>query len=152
MYLDELSSYKIEIMKTICLNENIISLLRPSNKPGMTGKDMMYKYIFPYVFINDTITEVSTFICFDLSVPRVQNRTFKDVTMDFWIFTHDSLMRCESGLRLDTLASLVDRLLNGNRNFGLGEVSLKTVKRCHVAKDYYGIILTYRTVDFNRKV
>ena len=64
-------------MKRLCLNSKIQSLILLSESQNH-GKEMVYKYIFPYAFVPDTVTNSSTFICFDLEVQRVQNRTFKD--------------------------------------------------------------------------
>lgn len=151
MYLEELSKYKIEIMKSLCLDEKIqrLILLLPSQN---NGKEMMYKNIFPYSFIPDTVTKASTFICFDLEVKRVQNRTFKDIDVMFWIFTHQTLMRTNDGIRIDLLANEVDNIFNGNKNFGLGTMELKLVTLMSPAKDYHGKTLVYRSVDFNRVI
>ncbi len=151
MYLDELSKYKIELMKRLCLNSKIQSLILLSESQNQ-GKEMMYKYIFPYAFVPDTVTNSSTFICFDLEVQRVQNRTFKDINILFWIFTHHSLMRTSEGIRTDVLANEVDKILNGNSDLGLGTVELKKVLRVNPAKDYHGRHLVYKSVDFNRVV
>ena len=151
MYLEELSKYKIEIMKRLCLSEKIQSLILLS-KSQNSGREMMYKNIFPYAFVPDTVTNAGTFICFDLEVQRVENRTFKDINILFWIFTHQSLMRADGGIRTDLIASEVDKILNGNRDLGLGTVELKKVLRVNPAKDYHGRSLVYRSVDFNRVV
>lgn len=151
MYLDELSKYKIEIMKRLCLESKIQNLILLSESQ-INGREMMYKNIFPYAFIPDTITNASTFICFDLEVERVQNRTFKDINILFWTFTHQTLMRTSEGIRTDILASEIDKIINGNRNLGLGTVELKKVLRVNPAKDYHGRSLIYRSVDFNRVV
>lgn len=151
MYLDELSKYKIEIMKRLCLSDKIQSLILLS-KSQRNGREMMYKNIFPYAFVPDTVVNSNTFICFDLEVQRVQNRTFKDINILFWIFTHQSLMRADGGIRTDLIASEVDKILNGNRDLGLGTVELKKVLRVNPAKDYHGRNLVYRSVDFNRVV
>ena len=77
MYLDELSKYKIEIMKRLCLDTKIQSLILLPESPK-SGKEMMYKNIFPYAFVPDTVVNSTTFICFDLEIQRVENRTFKE--------------------------------------------------------------------------
>lgn len=151
MYLEELSKYKIEIMKRLCLNSEIQSLILLSKSQNQ-GREMMYKNIFPYAFVPDTVTNSSTFICFDLEVQRVENRTFKDINILFWIFTHQSLMRTENGIRTDILANEIDKIMNGNKDLGLGTVDLKKVLRVNPAKDYYGRMLVYRSVDFNRAI
>lgn len=154
MYLEELSKYKIEIMKRLCLSEKIQSLIllsEPQNTEYQ-GKEMMYKNIFPYAFVPDTVTSARTFICFDLEVQRVENRTFKDIDILFWTFTHQSLMRTGEGVRPDLVANEIDKIINGNRDLGLGTVELKKVLGVNPAKDYHGRSLIYRSVDFNRAI
>ena len=151
MYLEELSKYKIEIMKRLCLSEKIQSLILLS-KSQNSGREMMYKNIFPYAFVPDTVTNAGTFICFDLEVQRAKNRTFKDINILFWIFTHQSLIRTENGIRTDILADEIDKILNGNKDLGLGSAELRKVLRINPAKDYHGRTLVYKTVDFNRVI
>ena len=76
----------------------------------------------------------------------------KDISILFWTFTHQTLMCTSEGIRTDILASEVDKIINGNRNLGLGTVELKKVLRVNPAKDYHGRSLLYRSVDFNRVV
>ena len=139
-------------MKSLCLSEKIqrLILLTPPNNTN--GREMMYKNIFPYPYVPDTVVEANTFICFDMEVRRVQNRTFKDVSISFWTFTHQSLMRTKDGIRTDLLANEIDNIINGNRKFGLGTVELQSVTLMNPAKDYHGRTLIYRSVDFNRTV
>lgn len=151
MYLEELSKYKIEIMKRLCLNSKIQTLILLYESQNQ-GKEMMYRYIFPYAFVPDTVASSNTFICFDLEVQRVENRTFKDINIMFWTFTHQSLMRTDEGIRTDILADEIDKILNGNRDLGIGTVELKNVGRVNPAKDYHGRTLLYKAVDFNRVV
>ena len=55
MYLDELSKYKCEIMKRLCENPKIQVLIL-SKESLNPKKELMYKYIFPYAFVPDTVT------------------------------------------------------------------------------------------------
>lgn len=151
MHLDEITKYKQEIMKQICKNEAILQYIRPKNAPDMAGRDMLYKYVFPYSYVPETTQEASTFLCFDVDIPNVQNRTFKDCRIMVWMFCHNSLMRCEKGTRLDLLADEIDRMLNGSRAFGLGTLELDEALRFHPVADYWGRELAYNAVDFNRR-
>ena len=56
------------------------------------------------------------------------------------------------GVRTDVLSDEVDKIMNGNKDLGLGTVELKTVGRVNPAKDYFGRTLVYRSVDFNRVI
>ena len=55
-------------------------------------------------------------------------------------------------MRTDVLADEVDKIMNGNKDLGLGTTELRTVGRVNPAKDYFGRTLIYRSVDFNRVV
>ena len=92
MYLDELSKYKSKVMQRLCENPKIqfLILSRESLNPK---KELMYKHIFPYAFVPDTVTNTSTFVCFDMEVKRVENRSFKDLSIMFWIFSYQSILR-----------------------------------------------------------
>lgn len=151
MYLEELSKYKIKIMKALCMSRSIQQLILLKESVN-EGREMMYTNIFPYSFIPDTVTKASTFICFEIEVKRVLNRTFKDINILFWIFSHQSLIRTEEGIRPDVLANEVDKMFNGNRDLGLGTTELKLVTLINPAKDYHGRTLVYKSTDFNRVV
>lgn len=69
-----------------------------------------------------------------------------------WIFSHQSILRTNEGVRTDILSNEVDKIMNGNKDLGLGTTELKTVGRVNPAKDYFGRTLVYRSVDFNRVV
>ena len=144
MMLDEFFNYKNELMKTLCTTESIVNLIGGSI-------DLAYKNIFPFEFIPETVDNGETFICYDVDVINVENRTFLYPALYIWIFTHKSKLRLsEGGIRTDSLAVEVNKILNGSRYFGLGELYLKQVERFSPITDYQGRVLTYIAKDFNR--
>ena len=151
MYLEEISDYKIKIMKALCQSKSIqkLVMLRESTREG---REMMYTNIYPYSFVPETVTKANTFICFEIEVKRVLNRTFKEMDIIFWIFTHQSLIRTNEGIRPDVLSNEVDKIFNGSREFGLGTTELKIVSLVNPAKDYHGRTLVYKSTEFNRVV
>ena len=56
----------------------------------------------------------------------------------------------KGGLLLDTLSAELDKMLNGNRYFGLGDLKLYSVTRFVPITDYRGRCLSYSARDFNR--
>lgn len=150
MYLEQLPDYRTNIMSGICRSSEIIDLLRPSDNPDMPVIEMQYKYIFPYDHIVDTTTEAGAYLCFDIDVPRVIDRTFVDLSIYIWIIVHERYMCVPNGLRLDRLGIAVEKLMNGSRDFGLGTVELKSFTRLNPAEQFHGRAMVYRTVDFNR--
>ena len=151
MYFEEIPNYRDTIMRSICKCDRIVELLRPKNQPTMKASDMPYKYIFPYGHLIDKSTEVGTYICFDIVAPRIINRSFIDFRMDFWIISHERDMKTQHGLITDLLTIELDKLINGSKCFGLGEVELVGWDRFTPADGFHGRSLVYRTVDFNRE-
>ena len=137
-------------MKILCTNKSIVSLVTNEDNHSVPAHDLAYKYIYPYEWLPDTIDTGHTFICFDVDIIEVPNRTMLVPYLYIWVFTHKSLLRLrEGGARLDLIANEIDNELNGNRLFGLGQLQLNQVTRFVPISNYQGRMLTYRTRDFN---
>lgn len=151
MLLDEFFNYKNELMKTLCCNEKIVHLVTDSSKADTPNVNLAYNQIFPYEFIPETVDDGTTFICFDVDIADVINKTFYVPVVYVWVFTHKSKMRLkEGGIRMDQLSVEINKELNGSRYFGLGELELHSVGRFSPIADYQGRVLTYIARDFNR--
>jgi hypothetical protein len=151
MFLDEFFDYKNELMKTLCSNKEIVRLVTDSSSAPVPNYDLAYSQIFPYEYIPDVVETGKTFICFDVDIASVADKTYYVPAVYLWVFTHKSKMRLdEGGIRVDKLASEIDKELNGNRNFGLGELNLSSVRRFSPISDYQGRVLSYSAKDFNR--
>lgn len=151
MYLDEFFDYKNQLMKDICCDEEIAKLITNNKGKDVPNHKLAYTQVFPYEFVPDTINDAQTIICFDVDIADVENKTFYLPVLYIWVFTHASLLRLpEGGVRIDQLSSEIDKVLNGSRFYGLGELELKSVGRFSPIQDYYGRVLTYKARDFNR--
>lgn len=92
-----------------------------------------------------------TFICFDVDIAEVIDKTFYVPVVYVWVFTHKSKLHLEEGgVRSDKLAVEINKELSGSRYFGLGELDLSQVGRFSPITDYQGRVLTYYAKDFNR--
>lgn len=151
MKLEEFFDYKNRLMKDLCCNEEIVRLITDNNDADVPNHTLSYSQIFPYEFVPETVDDGKTFICFDVDIANVENKTFYTPVLYVWVFTHKSKMRLDAGgLRLDIMASKINDLLNGSRFYGLGELELKNVSRFSPITDYQGRALTYVARDFNR--
>ena len=151
MLLDEFFDYKNELMKTLCSNERVVRLVTDSKEAPVPNYDLRYTQIFPFEFVPETVEEGQTFICFDVDIAEVQDKTFYTPALYIWVFTHKSKRRLEEGgVRTDQLAVEIDKELNGSRYFGLGTLELASVGRFAPITDYQGRVLTYSARDFNR--
>lgn len=151
MRLDEFYDYKNILMETLCSDERIVRLITDSSDADVPNYDLPYTQVFPFEYIPNTVSEGKTFICFDVDIDQVYNKTFYAPVLYVWAFTHESKLRLrEGGVRTDQLSVEIDRVLNGNRYFGLGELQLESVGRFSPISDYQGRVLTYSARDYNR--
>lgn len=151
MQLEELYDYKNEVMRCLCSNPNIVQLLTDSESAPVPNYDLIYSNIFPYEFIPETVNSAQTFICFDVDIVSVPNKTFYYPALYVWVFTHKSKLRLpQGGLRLDQLAVEINKEFNGSRRMGLGEMNLQSVGRFVPILDYQGRVLSFLTKDTNR--
>lgn len=151
MNLEEFFDYKNRLMKDLCSNEEVVSLITDKESSVVPNRTLSYTQLFPYEFIPETVDNAQTFVCFDVDIANVTNKTFYVPVLYIWVFTHKSKMRLPNGgVRIDMLASKINELLNGNRFYGLGELDLRQVGRFSPITDYQGRVLTYHAKDFNR--
>lgn len=155
MWLEDFFDYKNKLMEDLCSSDEVVKLIRDSETVDVPDKNLIYSHIYPYEFIPETVDHGNTYICFDVDIARVENKTFYVPVVYIWIFTHKSKLRCGKefggGLRLDKMASEIDKILNGSREYGLGELALTSVTRFSPILDYQGRVLVYTARDFNRQ-
>ena len=148
---DVFFDYKHKFMKELCCNKDIVTLITDKENSKIPNHTLAYSQVYPYEFIPETIDNGQTFVCFDVDIAEVLNKTFYIPVLYVWVFTHKSKMHLPTGgVRTDLLASKIDELLNGSRFFGLGELDLHQVGRFSPITDYQGRVLTYYAKDFNR--
>jgi hypothetical protein len=151
MELSELFDYKNLLMEDLCSNERIAKLVTGNDEAQVPNHGLPYTQIFPYEYIPETIDESKTFICYDVDVLSVPNKTFLIPVLYVWVFTHKSRMRENGGgVLIDDLSIEVSKMLNGNRNYGLGELDLDSVRRFTPIAGFLGRALTFYAKDFNR--
>lgn len=151
MLLEELFDYKNELMKTLCSNTEIVRLVTDSEQAPCPNYDLAYTQLFPYEYVPETVDHGQTFICFDVDIVEIPNKTVYNPVIYIWVFTHKSKLRLsQGGVRIDQLAIEINKELSGSRMFGLGELELSLTERFVPISDYLGRCLVYTTTDFNR--
>ena len=148
--LKEVKEYRKLIMKTLCSDKKIVELVTGDVNSPVPNRKLMYTKIFPYAYTPDTTKEASTYICFRVAVSRVFNKTYKQMEISFYIFTHQSLMRTTDGLRPDDIGEAIEELFNGSLDLGLGRVKLEGMDDINPTTDYHGIALQYSVAEYNR--
>lgn len=151
MQLSELFNYKNQLMQDLCSDPEIVVRVTGNENAAVPNHDLPYSQIYPFEFVPETVSEGRTYICFDIDVLDVMNKTLYKPVLYIYIFTHKSLLRApDGGVLIDNISAAVDRILNGNRYYGLGELELKNVSRFVPITDYLGRVLVYSAKDFNR--
>lgn len=150
-HLEELSTIKSKMSQYFLSDRKLVDLLTGKTDTPIPAMGLLHTQVFPYDWVDDTVTEDLSFLCFDVDVPGIVNSAVKDVNLFVWVFCHQNKMRTASGMLRDRIASRVDELLNGSSTVGkIGRVELKRVVRFHPAKNFYGRELQYVVRDFNR--
>lgn len=154
MYLEEFYDYKNLLMKEICSDPKIVKLVTGNENASVPNHGLPYTQVFPYEYIPETVDDGKTFICLDVDIVAVPNKTFYIPVIYVWIFTHKSRMRVEGekggAVLLDELSVAINNKLNGSRYYGMGELKLDSVGRFKPITDFMGRTMVYYAKDFNR--
>jgi hypothetical protein len=148
-FLQELASNKEKLLKFFLSDQTLVDLLTGNENTALPNLGLRYTQVFPYHWLDNSITEQKSFLCFSVSTPRTQTQTIKDVEMKIWFFSHANIMWTPTGPRIDLLAAAVDNLLNGASGFGIGKAELLGTREITPAKDFYGYEIRYLVKDFN---
>lgn len=151
MQLNDFFDYKNKLMEDLITNKSIVSLIKDGTDVD-NAASLIYTQVFPYEYVPETVQTGGTYICFDVDIQNVSNKTFLTPVLYVWVFAHKSNLRLpEGGVRTDKLCSEICEAINGSRYYGLGELSLYSVKRFAPMTDYQGKLMTFYAKEFNRQ-
>lgn len=125
------------------------------NKKSYTEDDvesLIYSQIFPYLYTDETQTEVLPYLCIEVDIPRIPTNTVKDMKLIVWAYCHKEGMRYSKkgyiGTKVDILADMIERQLRESDKFGIGKLQLQSVSYFFPSNKYYGKQLIYNMPDF----
>lgn len=118
--------YKQTAISAIVNNRNIVEAI-DKNYLG-NGDGLIYRNIFPYVYVPDTEEEAKCYILVTVDMPKVWNDNsylFQQVLVCFYILCHQKLMKTDyGGTRIDYIADNLEEIFNQSTDFGFGEMEL----------------------------
>lgn len=123
----EIIDYKKRVLKDLLHNSDSslsIDLVNAIDPDFLGAEDeLIYERIFPYLHIPNTQTETHSYITFKVEMPRVstKNYFFKDMLITINVIVHEGVMKMParySATRADYIASIINRIFNGNKNYG----------------------------------
>lgn len=119
--LDELQVYKAAILDAMSKSQEIAKLVSGEATAPPAFDTLLYHSIFPWEYVPDASADPATYLSFEIDVARVAN-TIKELEITFYLWAHQSLMKTESGTRLDLLANELCNLFHGNTGYGIGKL------------------------------
>ena len=118
-------------------------------------QNLIYKQIFPYLYIDETQTKVLSYICLEIDIPKAPTSTVKNLKLIVWIYSHKEGMKYYkkgySGTKVDILTDMVERQLRNSYKFGIGKLELMSCQYFFPNNKYYGKQLIYNVPDFKLK-
>lgn len=151
MQLQDFFDYKNRLMEDVLTNEEIVKLLS-DNVDFSQAESLAYTQVFPFEYLPETTQDGQTYICFDVDVYSVENKTYLTPVLYVWVFAHKSKLRLpEGGVRVDAICNKICEAINGSRFYGLGELNIYACKRFAPQTDYNGKVLTFHAKEFNRQ-
>lgn len=146
---------KNKIIKEFIKNKAIIDAIdyKELKKP----QDLIGKRIFDYHQNLNTINDVMTFLTVQIHLPQSYNFESKILIqpqVEIWIISHVSHMIVDNipkvaENRNDYISKLIDILLNGRSDFGIGKLALISNIEGSYQADYVYRKLVFQGLDFN---
>ena len=160
--LKDIGSYKNRIISKFLKSSEIMELLLGE---GYTDEDVhgsgddnygvVYNNIFPYLYVEELQTEVKSYLCIEVYVPKVPTYTIKDMKIIIWAYCHKNCMPYSKkgylGTRADILADMVESELRDMDNLGIGKLELDSVSYIFPNSSYYGREMIFSMPDFKVK-
>jgi hypothetical protein len=139
-------------MELLCSDPAIIALVADDVDAPCPNRELPYNRIFPYNYVPEITKDAATYICFDVEIKRIPNKTILFPDVYVWAFCHQSLMRLAdgNGVRPDKLACEIHHVLNGSPCLGTGPLELAGLSSVAPIDHHWGKLLHYVAVDFNR--
>lgn len=159
-HLDEIIQYPAEAIRLIGEDKICAGLLinKAFDSISDDDKEEAYTRMFDYQFVTSTTAETLAYIFCEVDIPRIENKTIKDVALYVTIACHKDYMKLDRkvfkgivGNRRDNLVRFIDNLLNFSDIFGIGALSLKSVKTGTLSDKFTIRELEYRVPDFNMR-
>lgn len=158
-FLDQIVDYPSLVIHKISSDKHCVGLLLNKAFDSVDENDFdeaLDKHIFDYQYVDETTQTSTAYIWVEMEVNDVANRQIKNNRLYVTVSCHKEYMDLDpkvfkgiSGNRRDNLVRYVDKLLNNAGGFGIGNLSLLSVKTLATVNGFVGRELTYEMPDFN---
>lgn len=150
--LEKIGEYKMEVLNRIIESDKLSKLIAidksdvlfNDNLSDSEKYSLLYERVYPYRFVPEATSKASTYLTLGISGfthLREGIKTYDDYQRGliyFYIFTHNSLMKTDSGVRQDLILSEIDKLFEGTRGLGMGELKLNGLNELWMHNNKFG--------------
>lgn len=144
--------FKQQIKNMLFANKDLVDEVLLKDSIGMNNKEKVNEFnkvVKSHLFIDDTLTEQSSFIFFDVICPEIETTTQEVKVLLFAICHRDILDNYNKdgyfGNRADILSQIVEDTLLSEENakqFGIGTLLLDRID-VYNSKEYYGVQMLF---------
>ena len=158
-HIDEIISYKANVISALANSPEVVALMLDKPNPDVNGEDgdIARRDIYDYDYIDETQLEAGSYILVDCDIVGRPTSTVKDLEVYIQVVVSKTIQKLDHkkfkgvmGNRCDNLARQIDLLLNGSRDYGIGRLTLVSVKSANVPASFTSKLLTYWIPDFAR--
>ncbi len=153
--LKDIGTYKNILISSFLNSSDIMELMLGSDYSQDDVNNILYNQIFPYLYSDETKTDIKTYLCTEIDIPKIPTATIKDMKIIIWIYCHRDYMQYSKqeyfGTRVDILADMVEREIRDCTQLGIGNLHLDSVTYMSENKTYYGRQMIFTVPDFKFK-
>lgn len=158
-YIDELIDFKNTAVRKLGNSQEVVGLILDKPDIDMESDEALAvvgRDILDHSYCDDTLVEVRALIFVEAAVIKNVTTQMRRDEIDVHIIVDRQYMPLDPakfkgvrGNRRDNLARQVNQLLQESDDFGIGSLTLIDCEPFVVPKGYSGLILRYRTADFD---
>ena len=158
-YLDEIVNYPQKAVNLIGNCKKCVGLLvnKRFEEVGESEIKIAFdRHLFTYQFVDSTTQVATGYVWAEVDIPSIQNQRIKDLRLYITVACHKQFMRLDpkvhpdiAGNRRDNLVCCIDKLLNFNDVFGIGQLALRSVKTVHAPHGFVIKEIEYEIPNFN---
>jgi hypothetical protein len=148
--------YKTRILNAFLQSNNIKDIII-GDTSGMSQKEILTKFkshVNSHLFIDETIKDTSTYIFFDVIMPKLRPQV-KSIQMLVYAICHRDILdnyvrEGYYGNRSDILSEIIEETLLDNnivKEFGIGDLELDNVD-IYNSTTFYGCIMSFSVNNF----
>lgn len=152
---------KRKIISEFINNEDFVKALNIQDSKITDETDLINQYIFDYNQNPFTIQNDITFVTVQVHIPAERfygdTHSFVHPEVEIWIYSHYKNMKVDNIPKVnmnrnDYLSVLVDNMLNGRSDFGIGNLELLSNVEGTLQADYLFRALRFRGTDLNKSL